>query len=55
MRVDCVAGNVIDYVRFEDHGLAPDVDREETEACGEKLIKLVGVLLRMEDRNSRSL
>src|ERR1039458_5490769 len=55
MRVDCVARNVIDYVGLEDYRLAPDVDREEAEARGENLVKLLGVLLSMEDRNSGSL
>ncbi len=55
MGIDCVARNVIDQVGLEDHRLASDVDREEAETCGEDLIKLLGVLLCIQDRNSRSL
>jgi hypothetical protein len=55
MRVDCIAGNVIDYVGLEEHRLASDNNRKEAEACGENLIKLLGVLLRIEDRDSGSL
>jgi len=53
--VDCIARNVIDQIGFEDYGLASDVKREEAEARGEDLVKLMGVLLSIEDRNSRSL
>ena len=55
MGVDCIARNVIDQVGLEEHRLASDVDREEAEARGENLVKLLGVLLCMEDRNSGSL
>jgi hypothetical protein len=41
MRVDCIARNVIDQVGFEDHGLALDVERKETEARGEDLVELI--------------
>ena len=55
MSVDCIARNVIDQIGFEDYRLASDVKREEAEARGENLIKLMGVVLCMEDRDSRSL
>ena len=55
MGIYCIARNVIDQIGLEDYRLASDVDREETEARGENLVELLGVLLRMEDRNSRSL
>ena len=55
MRVDCIARNVIDQIRFEDYRLASDVNREEAEARGEDLVKLLGVLLCIKDRNSGSL
>src|SRR5664280_1166844 len=53
--IDCIAGNVIAEVGCEEHFLASDINRKETEACGENLIKLLGVLLRIEDRDSGSL
>ena len=55
MRVDCIARNVIDQIGFEDYRLVSDIKREEAEARGEDLFKLMGVLLSIEDRNSRSL
>ena len=55
MGVDCIARNVIDQIGLEDYRLASDVNREEAEARGEDLIKLMGVLLSIEDRNSGSL
>ena len=55
MGVDCVARNVIHQIGLEDHGLACHVDREEAKTCGKELVELLGVLLCMEDRNSRSL
>ena len=42
--IDCVAWNVIDQVRFEDDSLASDVDRKETEACGDELdMRILGM------------
>ena len=55
MGIDGVAGNVIDQIGLEDYSLALDVDREESETRGEDLIKLLGVLLGMENRNSGSI
>jgi hypothetical protein len=52
MGIDGVAGNVIDQVGLEDHGLISDVDRKKAETSGEDLIELLGVLLGMENRNS---
>src|SRR5208337_3243282 len=55
MGIDCIAWNVVDQVGLEQHRLASDVNRKEAEACGENLIKLMGVVLSIEDRDSRSL
>ena len=55
MGIDCIAGNVVDQVGLEQHRLASDVNRKEAEACGENLIKLMGVVLSIEDRDSGSL
>src|ERR1019366_3887840 len=55
MSIDCVARNVIDQIGLEDYRLALDVDREEAKARGEDLVKLLRVLLRIEDRDSGSL
>src|SRR5271165_3469116 len=55
MGIDCISRNVIDQVGLEEHRLASDVYRKEAEACGENLIKLMGVLLSIEDRDSGSL
>src|SRR5271166_6068511 len=55
MRVDCIARNVIDQIGFDDYRLVSDIKREEAEARGEDLFKLMGVLLSIEDRDSRSL
>jgi len=53
--IDCVARNVIHQIGLEDHGLACHVDREEAKTYGKELVEFLGVLLCMEDRNSRSL
>ena len=50
--VDCIARNVVDQVGLEDYRLASDVDRKEAQTGGEDLIKLLGVLLCVQDRNS---
>src|SRR5208337_2737900 len=55
MGIDCIAWNVVDQVGLEQHRLASDVNRKKAEACGENLIKLMGVLLSIEDRDSGSL
>jgi len=55
MGVDGVAGNVIDQIGLEDYGLISDVDRKKAKTIGEDLIQLLGVLLGMENRNSRSI
>ena len=55
MGIDCIAWNVVDQVGLEQHPLASDVNRKEAKACGENLIKLMGVLLHMDDRNSGAL
>src|SRR5271166_3027362 len=52
MGIDCIAWNVVDQVGLEQHRLASDVNRKEAEACGENLIKLMGVVLSIEDRDS---
>ena len=52
MRVDCIAGNVVDQIRLEDYRFISDVDRKEPQARGKDLIKLLVVLLCMQDRNS---
>ena len=54
MGVDRIAGNEIDQVGLEDHGLASDVDREEAKSRGKDLVELLGVLVCIEDRDSRS-
>ena len=38
MRVDCIAGNVIDQVGLEEHPLASDVDRKKAESRGQDLL-----------------
>src|SRR5271165_1051579 len=55
MGIDCIAWNVVDQVGLEQHRLASDVNRKEAQASGENLIKLMGVLLSIEDRDSRPL
>src|ERR1035438_2629995 len=54
MGIDGVARNVIDQIGLEDHCLAADGDREKAKTCSEYLVKLLGVLLCIQDRNSRS-
>ena len=53
MGVDGVEWNVIDQVGLEDYGHISDVDRKKAKTIGEDLIQLLGVLLGMENRNSR--
>jgi hypothetical protein len=55
MGIDGIPRNVIDQIGLEDYRLASDVDRKEAKTCGEYLVKLLGVLLCIQDRNSRSL
>ena len=55
MGIDSIAWNVVDQVGLEQHPLASDVNRKEAETRGEDLFKLMGVLLSIEDRDSRSL
>ena len=55
MGIDGVAGNVIDQVGLEDHGLISDVDRKKAKTIGEDLIQLLGVVLGLENRNSGSI
>ena len=52
MGIDCIAWNVVDQVGLEQYPLASDVNRKEAETCGENLIKLMGVVLSIEDRDS---
>src|SRR5271165_4870597 len=54
MCVDCIARNVVDQIGLEDYRLAADVDREEAEPRGQDLVELLGVLLHIEDCNSRT-
>jgi hypothetical protein len=54
MGIDCVARNVIHQIGFEDHGLACHVDREEAKTFGKELVELLGVSLRMDNRDSGS-
>src|SRR5271165_5041633 len=53
--INCIARNVIDQVGLEDHGLASHVDWEQAKTRGEGLVKLLGILVCIQDRNSRSL
>ena len=55
MGIDGIPRNVIDQIGLEDYRLAEDVDRKEAKTCGEYLVKLLGVVLCIQDRNSRSL
>jgi len=52
MGIDGVAGNVIDQIGLEDYGLASDIDRKEPQTGREDLIKLLGVVLCVQDGNS---
>src|SRR5664280_2364709 len=55
MGIDRISRNVIDQIGLQNHRLASHIDWEEAETCGKNLIKLLGVLLRIEDRDSGSL
>src|SRR5271165_7478731 len=54
MGIDGAARNVIDQIGLEDYRLTADVDRKKAKTCGEYLVKLLGVLLDMEDSYSGS-
>ena len=55
MGIDGVARNVIDQIGLEDYGLISDVERKKPETIGEDLIQSLGVLVSMENCNSRSI
>jgi hypothetical protein len=50
--VDRIARSVVYQIGFEDHSLASEIDRKKAQTGCENLIKILGVLLRVQDRNS---
>ena len=52
MGIDCIARNVIDQIGLQDHRLALDVDRKESQTGSEYLVNLLGVLLYVQDCDS---
>jgi hypothetical protein len=52
VRVDGIAGSVVHQIGLQDYGLASDIDRKEPQTGREDLIKFLGVVLCVQDRNS---
>jgi len=55
VRVDGIPREVIDQIGLEQHRLAAEVERKKPQPLAENLVKLLGVLFRVQDRDSRSL
>ena len=53
--VDRISWEVIDQIRLEHHRLATHIDLEEAQSLPKDLVKLFGVLLCVQDRDSGSL
>jgi hypothetical protein len=53
--VDRVSWEVVDQIGFEYHRFVTDVEREKPQPRSENLIKFLRVLLRGQNRDSRSL
>jgi len=49
MRVDCIAGGVVDQIWFDDNSLGADVDPKKPQASRQNLIDLLGVLLYVQN------
>ena len=55
MRVDRISWEVVDQIGLEHHCLVTNIEWKQLQSLSKYLVKLFGVLLRVQDRDSRSL
>jgi len=53
--VDGISWEVIDQIGLEHYRLATNIEREKLQSRSKNLVEFLGVLLRVQDRDSRSL